>query len=240
MMERQLNRPLKEPVEEGVESLIEHQLEERTQLQLVLCDLSKDLSAQAIVALKVSAVNLQIALASAAKGTHDSLATTLSNLQDSLKGQSPVCRAAPTPALDSLAPASQIPLVLEKTQCIFCTGNEALSYGQRTRELRRPSHMEDYVEPIHVHDVPVEQQIICQHPICKAGGLIPDGVVLSKHHVARVHKVRLRPKVFPSQSFSSCNFTSSGIYYSELSRILSVQRMQSVNLICTRNIDIPL
>jgi hypothetical protein len=43
---------------------IEHQLEERTRLQQVLCDLSKDLSPQAIVARKVSAINLMVALAS--------------------------------------------------------------------------------------------------------------------------------------------------------------------------------
>ena len=65
MMKRQLNRQLNETVvEEEAEPVIEHQLEERTRLQLVLCDLSKDLSPQAIVARKVLAINLQIALAS--------------------------------------------------------------------------------------------------------------------------------------------------------------------------------
>ena len=45
MMKRQLDRPLNEAVvKEEAELVLEHQLEERTQLQLVLCDLSKDLS----------------------------------------------------------------------------------------------------------------------------------------------------------------------------------------------------
>ncbi len=46
MMKRQLNRPLHRTMveEEEAEPIIEHQLKEQTQLQLVLCDLSKDLS----------------------------------------------------------------------------------------------------------------------------------------------------------------------------------------------------
>jgi hypothetical protein len=65
MMKRQLNRPLNETVvEEEAEPVIKHQLKEQTLLQLVLCDLSKDLSPQAIVAQKVYTINLQIALAS--------------------------------------------------------------------------------------------------------------------------------------------------------------------------------
>jgi hypothetical protein len=74
MMKKQLQRHLdKNAVGEGaddaedvedVEPVIEHQLEERTQLQQVLCDLSKDFSSQAIVARKASAINPIVALAS--------------------------------------------------------------------------------------------------------------------------------------------------------------------------------
>ena len=71
IMKQQLQRHLdKTTVEEDaedtqdVEPVIEYQLEERTRLQQVLCDLSKDLSPQAIVARKVTAINLMIALAS--------------------------------------------------------------------------------------------------------------------------------------------------------------------------------
>jgi hypothetical protein len=45
IIKRQLNRPLnKTVVEKEAKPIIEHQLKERTHLQLVLCDLSKDLS----------------------------------------------------------------------------------------------------------------------------------------------------------------------------------------------------
>ena len=115
--------------------------------------------------------------------------------KDPLKEESP----APAPALDPFLPASEFPLICEKTQCIFCIGNEALSYEQRTRRFRRVSHMWDHVENIHLRGVPAEQRIICHHPICKAEGLVLNGVELFKNHVAIAHKIKLRPppRVFP-------------------------------------------
>jgi hypothetical protein len=119
--------------------------------------------------------------------------------KDPLKEESPPPAPALTPALDPFLPASKFPLICEKTQCIFCIGNEALSYEQRTRRFRRVSHMWDHVENIHLRGVPAEQRIICHHPICKAEGLPLNGVQHFKNHVATVHKVDLRPppRVFP-------------------------------------------
>jgi hypothetical protein len=142
-MMRQLNRPLNEAMaEEETEPLIEYWLEERTRLQLVLCDLSKDLSSQAIVARKFHAINLQIALAS-----RQELMTrqrrSAPACKDFLKEESPFPppTSAITHALDPFLPASEFSLLCEKTQFIFCIGNEALSYGQRTRKVRRVSHI---------------------------------------------------------------------------------------------------
>jgi hypothetical protein len=200
MMKRQLNRPLNETVVEEAEPVIEHQLEERTRLQLVLCDLSKDLSPQAIVARKVYAINLQIALASRKElMTRQRWSTPA--CKDPLKEESPAPAPAPapTPALDPFLPASKFPLVMDKTQCISCIGNEALSYEQRTRKFSQVSHMWDHVENIHLRGVLAEQQIPCDHPVCKAEGLVLRGVQYFKHHVATVHKVDLRPppRAFP-------------------------------------------
>jgi len=192
MMRRQLNRPLNETVEEAAQPVIEHQLEERTQLQLVLCDLSKDLSPQAIVARKVSAINLQIALASR-KELMTRQRRSAPTSKGPLEEESPVSASVPNPALDPFSPASKFPLVCKKTQCIFCIGNEALSYGHRIRKFRRVSHMWDHVENIHLRDVPAEQPIFCPHPICKAEGLELNGVMHFKNHVATVHIVELRP-----------------------------------------------
>jgi hypothetical protein len=196
MMKRQLQRHLdKTTVEEetedakDIEPIVEHQLEERTRLQQVLCDLSKDLSPQAIVSRKVIAINLMIALAS----------------RQELQTRKP--RSVPaskdlimkeSPASEPSQPADEFPVVCKKTQCIVCIGNERLSYEQRTRTFRRVAHMWDHVEDIHLRYISADAGIICHHPVCKAQGLVLDNVERFKNHVARVHEVALRPpRVFP-------------------------------------------
>jgi hypothetical protein len=52
--------------------------------------------------------------------------------------------------------------------------------------------MWDHVE-IHLRGVLAEQQIVCPHSICKAQALVLDHVMHFKNHVARVHKINLRP-----------------------------------------------
>ena len=58
-MKRQL---VKLPMEKYVEPIIQHQLPERTQLQEIMCDLSKDGSTYGIVARRIHAINIMIAL----------------------------------------------------------------------------------------------------------------------------------------------------------------------------------
>jgi hypothetical protein len=190
MMKRQLNRPLNRTVvEEEAEPVIEHQLEERTRLQLVLCDFSKDLSPQAIVARKVSAINSMVALASRQE------------FQTRKSRSAPACKNVvkrESPAPEPFLPPDVYPVVCQKTQCVLCIGNERLSYEQRTRTFKRVSHMWDHVEDVHLLcKVPVEEPIICQHPVCKAGGLVLNNVMHFKNHVATVHKIDLRPRCFP-------------------------------------------
>jgi hypothetical protein len=197
MMKRQLQRHLdKSVVEEGaedveeVEPVVEHQLEERTRLQQVLCDLSKDLSSQAIVVRKVLAINLMVALASRQEfqiRTRKSRSVPAST--GLLKKESP----APEPS----QPPDEFPVVCKKTQCIICIGNERLPYEQRTRTFKRVSNMWDHVEDVHLSKVPAKQRIICDHPVCKAQGLVLDHVMHFKNHVATVHQIDLRPRVFP-------------------------------------------
>jgi hypothetical protein len=131
MMKRQLQRHLDESAGEesaedveDVEPVTEHQLEEQTRLQQVLCDLSKDLSPQAIVARKVSAINLMVALASRQEFQTRKSRSALA-FKDLVKRESP----APGP----LPPPNGFPVVCKKTQCILCIRNERLLYEQRTR-----------------------------------------------------------------------------------------------------------
>jgi hypothetical protein len=186
MMKRQLNKSV---VEEEVEPVVEHQLEERTQLQEILCDFSKDLSPQDIVSWKVFAINLMTALAS----------------RQEFQTHRPRLALAPQvlikeeyPALNPFPQPHEFPLVCEKTQCIICIGNEQLPYKQRTRAFRRVSHMMDHVENLHLSKLLADQMIICHHPVCKAEGLVLKSVMHFMNHVATVHGISLRPGAFPS------------------------------------------
>ena len=181
-MERQLNKTM---AEEHVEPVIEHQLEERTRLQRILCDFSKDLGIQDIVDRKVRAINLMIALASRQEFQSRKQRSAPAS-KDLFKEESPELD------LDPLPTPYVFPLVCKKTQCILCIRNERLPYKQRTRTFRRVSHMWDHVENIHLCKRPADQRIICHHPVCKAEALVLNNVMNFKNHVQTVHKIRLR------------------------------------------------
>jgi hypothetical protein len=191
-LKRQSNKTVAAVEEEEVEPVIEHQLAERTQLQQILCDFSPDLSPQDIVSRKVCAINLFVALASQQEfQTRTRKPRSVPASKDLIKNESPA------PAPETSQPADEFPVVCTKTQCIICIGNERLPYEQRTRAFNRVSHMWDHVENVHLSKVPVEQRIICHHPVCKAQGLVLSHVMHFKNHVATVHKIDLRPRVFP-------------------------------------------
>jgi Protein of unknown function (DUF3435) len=179
MMKRQLDKTVEE---EDIEPVIQHQLEERTRLQQILCDFSRDLKPQDIVSWKVLAINLMIALAS----------------RQEFQARKP--RFAPVPQVlikeeqdpDPFPQPYEFPLVCQKTQCIICIGNERLSYEERTRTFPRVSHMMDHVEKLHLRWQPAGRTI-CHHPVCKAEGLVLNSVMHFKNHVATVHGISLRP-----------------------------------------------
>jgi len=78
-----------------------------------------------------------------------------------------------------------VPLICEKTQCIFCIGKPGVS------TFSRPAKMMDHVES-HLRRQPAGI-IECGHPVCKAEGLVLNNVMHFKNHVARVHGISLRP-----------------------------------------------
>jgi hypothetical protein len=184
IMKRQLEKTIEE---EDVEPIIQHQLEERTRLQQILCDFSRDLKPQDIVSRKVLAIDLIVALAS----------------RQEFQARKP--RLAPAsqvlikkePDPESFLQPHDFPLVCQKTQYIICIGNEQLLYKERTCAFRRVSHMMDHIENLHLSKQPANQRIICHHPVYKAEGLVLNHVMHFKHHVATVYRISLRPGVFP-------------------------------------------
>ncbi|KAM3080998.1 hypothetical protein ACMFMG_004957 [Clarireedia jacksonii] len=184
IIKKQLNRQPSKTTEE-IESIpvLHHQLKERHELQQILCDFSKGMSHYEINSRKVAAINLMVALAS----------------RQEFRIRKPRPEAA-SQEIDMLQPPSQLsplpdqyPVVCAKTQCIICIGNERLSYGQRIRTFRRVAHMWDHVENVHLRNQAPNDTFVCHHPICKAKGLLLSSITEFKSHVARVHRIELRP-----------------------------------------------
>ncbi|KAJ6436536.1 RNA-directed DNA polymerase from transposon x-element [Purpureocillium lavendulum] len=154
-LERQLSGMA---IEEQTEPSIQHALEERTQLQALLCDFDTNLSLKDITDRKVRAVDLMVRLA-ARREVRKPLPPT------------PACKwgeshASPS-SPDPLPKMEEIPLVLGKTQCIYCVGDEQLPYVARMRAFNRASHMMDHVEKVHLRHEPTRASFVCRHPQCK-------------------------------------------------------------------------
>jgi len=184
VMKRQLKRPPNQTMaEEDVEPFIEYQLEERTLLQHVLYDLSKISSPQDVVARKVVAINLMMALASRQD-------FQIRKRRSALVPHMLIKRDPPDS--EPYLQPNPFPLVCEKTQCIVCVGNERPPHNQRARTFPCVSYMMDHVENLHLRQQPTDQKIICHHPVCKAEALVLNNVMHFKKHVARVHGITLR------------------------------------------------
>lgn len=164
-----------------VEPVFQHQLEERTLLQRILCDFSTDLDIKDIISRKIRAINLFVALASKQETQRQRPSKAC---EAHIKEESP--RPDPSPA------PVEIPLVCNKTQCIFCIGNEKYSYEKRLRSFRRVSHMMDHVEKVHLKHLASDEKVICNHPVCKSKGVPLHNVNHFKNHVVRVHGITLR------------------------------------------------
>lgn len=172
-MKRQLE---KLPMTEYVEPVVRHQLTERTRLQEIMCDLSKDSNTHSIVARRIRAINAMTALSYRQEVQPRQVHTTKTQRKDPLKA----------PAL--LEP---FPLVCKKTQCIICIGNEHMPYNQRMKTFTRTSKMMTHVER-HLEGAPRNDQICCRHPVCKSKGLILTNIIHFKNHVQKEHGIRLR------------------------------------------------
>ncbi|KAJ6436177.1 ribosomal protein s17 [Purpureocillium lavendulum] len=179
-LERQLSGMA---IEEQTEPSIQHALEERTQLQALLCDFDTNLSLKLTTDRKVRAVDLMVSLA-ARREVRKPLPPT------------PACKwgesHASPPSPEPLPKMEEIPLVLGKTQCIYCVGDEQLPYVARMRAFNRASHMMDHVEKVHLRHEPTRASFVCRHPQCKHLGDFLTGLDHFKNHVQTVHGVKLR------------------------------------------------
>jgi hypothetical protein len=171
-----------------VEPVVKHQLPERTQLQEIMCDLSKDLNPRDIAMRRIRAIDTMVALSRRQEVQCHKSQLSKSSSASSL-GESPVPKEeSPVPDI--------FPLKCKKTQCIFCIGDDRQSYERRMRTFSKPDKMMDHVER-HL-ERNTTGTFECCHPVCKAEGVVLDKVVLFKIHVDEVHEIKLRDELYIS------------------------------------------
>jgi Protein of unknown function (DUF3435) len=178
---QEIERQLNGVTDEYVKPIIQHQLRERTDLEKLLCEFPKNLPAEDIHRRRLAAIRQMTSLCKrreTQRRTHH-------------------CRGLPinTPLhSDNLAQAIKedpFPLVLGRTECVICVGNESMTYKERRFPFCRPSVMMDHVDR-HLQQLPAQQRILCRHPVCKSNMVFLEDVIHFKNHVERVHGIRLR------------------------------------------------
>jgi hypothetical protein len=50
----------------------------------------------------------------------------------------------------------------------------------------------DHVENVHLKLLPADEEVNCNHPVCKSESLVFNDVNHFKNHIARVHGISLR------------------------------------------------
>ncbi|KAL3957291.1 hypothetical protein ACCO45_007869 [Purpureocillium lilacinum] len=170
-------------IEDHTEPSIQHALEERTQLQALLCDFDTNMSLEDITDRKIRAIDLMVHLASRREVRRPRPSPSPCEIDDS---------PARSPDPEPLPKMEEIPLVLGKTQCIYCVGDEQLPYVGRMRSFNRVSHMMDHVEKVHLRHEPSRTRFVCRHPQCKHLGDFLTSLDHFKNHVQTVHGVKLR------------------------------------------------
>jgi len=178
-IERQNNG---EEEEEYIEPVVEHQNPQRTQLVYLICTRIAHITPQDAVSLRIRTADLMKALCCCREVAPRYRRRAMPALPTSFKEESP--------EIDLLA--FDIPLVLGKTQCVFCVGDDALSYKQKMCSFCRPSKMMDHIERTHLKGQDPAALMKCHHPMCKAQGLVLQHLQHFKNHVQVVHGVRLR------------------------------------------------
>jgi hypothetical protein len=171
------------PNEETTPHVIQHHLKERNQLSSLMCDLRDDLSFQDMTDRKVCVINLLVRLASQREIRQNRSST----IQSEFPKWSPSTE-------EPLSEGEEIPLILGKTQCIYCVGNEQLPYEDRIRAFNRVSHMMDHVENVHLKYEHAATSFVCPHPRCKHLGSFLISLDHFKTHVQIQHGIKLRER----------------------------------------------
>jgi Tfp pilus assembly protein PilO len=182
-LERQLRG---EYTEKEVEPMLVHHLPERNNLQKILSDFNTSQSAEEITDRKVRAIDSMVALASQRELRRPILK------KDNEDRPNIPAREEEDTASPSTGFQQSVPLILDKTQCIYCIGDERLSHVDRTRKFSRVSHMMTHVENVHLRREPAGAAWVCHHPECRPLGNFLRNLDHFKSHVQLIRGVKLR------------------------------------------------
>ncbi|KAL2024965.1 hypothetical protein VTK56DRAFT_3664 [Thermocarpiscus australiensis] len=167
-----------EEEEEYVEPAIDLQLPERAQLAEILCKQPEDLSPERSHELRIRAAELIVALCDKRETQKRDAVRRRPPAEVIVKEESP----GPDP----------FPLLMERTQCPQCIGDERLLYEERTFMYCRPAVVYNHFDREHAKQLKGGNRISCNHPKCRGKALEFKHLDHFKNHVEKVHGVRLR------------------------------------------------
>jgi hypothetical protein len=167
-----------EDAEEYTEPSINLNIPERARLAEILVNQPADLSYDKLLDLRIQVAELMTALCWKTETVKRDYIRRRAQAEISIKEESP------EPDI--------FPLLMERTQCPRCIGNEGQSIQERTFKYCRPAAMYDHFDREHVKELRSAKQISCNHPKCKSESLEFSDLNHFKNHIERVHGVRLR------------------------------------------------
>ena len=165
--------------EEYVEPSIDLHISERAQLAEILCNQPDNLSSTELLELRIQAAELMVALC----GKRETVKRNRIRRRAQAQANVTVKKEYPGP--------DPFPLLMDRTQCPRCIGDERLSREERTFKYCRPAVMYDHFDRKHARQ-PGGVKQMCNHPKCKEEALEFKHLNHFKNHVEKVHGVKLR------------------------------------------------
>jgi hypothetical protein len=167
-----------EEEQEYVEPAVDLHIPERAELAQILCKQPEDLSSTALLAVRIRAGELM---------------SILCGKRETVKRERIRQRAPADVMVKEESPSPDtFPLLMQRTQCPRCIGDESLSYEERTFQYCRPAVMYDHFDRTHARHMGDAKQIVCNHPKCQGGALKFKHLNHFKNHVETIHGVKLR------------------------------------------------
>ncbi len=82
-------------------------------------------------------------------------------------------------------------LLCRLIQCLFCLDEKRKFYENRTFEYCRLNKMMKHVQKMHLWKYASNDEINCEHSMCKTNSLILSSVMTFKHHIIKMHQINL-------------------------------------------------